>query len=189
MANSRLNELTPGELLAAICFAAEKHRDGRRKDADASPYVNHPIEVAETLARTGGVTDADVLRAAVLHDTLEDTETTKDELTRHFGAAVAELVAEVTDDKSLPKDVRKRLGIEHAPRLSAGAKLIKLGDKICNVRDVANAPPKDWDAKRRLEYFAWARAVVDGCRGVSPALEKCFDELAAEGEERVRAEA
>jgi len=178
--------LESASLLAAVRFAAEKHRDQRRKDDEASPYINHPIEVAETLARIGGVSDGDVLRAAILHDTLEDTETTQAELVEHFGEAVADLVAEVTDDKSLPKEVRKRLAIEHAPALSPKAKLIKLGDRICNVCDVASSPPKGWDKERRLKYFEWSRDVVAGCRGVSPELEKEFDEAAARAERRVR---
>ena len=173
--------------LAVVRFAAEKHRDQRRKDVDASPYINHPIDVSETLARVGGVPDGDVLRAAVLHDTLEDTETTKDELVAQFGRGVADLVAEVSDDKRLPKEERKRLAILHAPLLSPGAKVIKLGDIICNVRDVTKSPPKDWTREERLQYLKWSRAIVDGCRGVSPGLESLFDQLAAEGELRVQA--
>jgi guanosine-3',5'-bis(diphosphate) 3'-pyrophosphohydrolase len=164
-------------LLKASTFAARKHRDQRRKDAEASPYINHPIEVAEILARIGGVDDVKVLQAALLHDTVEDTQTSPDELEREFGAAVRKLVEEVTDDKTLPKPERKRLQIEHAPSLSAGAKLIKLADKICNVRDVMYTPPKGWDERRRLEYFDWAARVVAGCRGTNRALERHFDVL------------
>jgi GTP diphosphokinase / guanosine-3',5'-bis(diphosphate) 3'-diphosphatase len=173
-------------LLAAVRFAAEKHRNQRRKDVDASPYINHPIDVAETLARVGDVSDGDVLRAAILHDTIEDTKTTTQELADNFGPVVAALVEEVSDDKTLPKDARKRLQIEHAAALSLSAKLIKLGDKICNVRDIAASPPKDWSRERRLEYFEWSRAVVAGCRGVNAELEKLFDEVVAGGELQVR---
>jgi len=173
------------ELLAAVQFAAEKHRLQRRKDADASPYVNHPIEVAGTLARVG-VTDREVLLAAILHDTIEDTATTRLELASRFGLRVASLVAEVSDDKTLPKAERKRLQVLHAGTLSHGAKLIKLGDRICNVRDVADSPPEDWSRKRRLEYLDWSRAVVARCRGASADLAHLFDQVAARAEDLVR---
>jgi guanosine-3',5'-bis(diphosphate) 3'-pyrophosphohydrolase len=174
-------------LLKASTFAARKHRDQRRKDAEASPYINHPIEVAEILARIGGVDDVTVLQAALLHDTVEDTQTSPDELEREFGSAVRKLVEEVTDDKTLSKLERKRLQIEHAPHLSPRAKLIKLADKICNVRDVAHSPPKDWDDRRRLEYFDWAAKVVAGCRGTNRALERHFDAQLREAQSARRA--
>jgi guanosine-3',5'-bis(diphosphate) 3'-pyrophosphohydrolase len=179
-----LDALAP--LLAALRFASEKHRDQRRKGADASPYINHPIEVAELLARVGGVRDVEVLAAAILHDTIEDTETTPQELERVFGARVRALVAEVTDDKSLPKQERKRLQREHAPRLSLDAKQIKLGDKISNVREIAESPPDGWPLERRHEYVEWARSVVAGCRGANAALEQHFDRVAAEAEAGLR---
>jgi len=165
----------PGLLLRALAFAAHKHRDQRRKGADASPYINHPIAVADVLANEGGVRDATVLCAAALHDTIEDTQTTEDELLSVFGADVTAIVLEVTDDKSLPKERRKALQIEHAPHLSEGAKLVKLADKISNLRDVAASPPSDWSLDRRRAYFDWARQVVEGLRGVNPALEAAFD--------------
>lgn len=168
-------------LLSALRFAADKHRDQRRKGACASPYINHPIEVAELLARVGRVTDPVLLQAAVLHDTLEDTQTTAKELDRHFGSNVRRLVEEVTDDKTLEKKERKRLQIEHAPSLSAAARLIKLADKICNVRDVGTKPPADWSLERRAAYLAWAEKVVAGCRGVNRTLEREFDRALAEG--------
>ncbi len=115
------------------------------------------------------------LIAAILHDTLEDTETSFEELRERFGLPIAETVAEVTDDKSLPKPRRKALQIEHAPHLSKRAQLVKLADKICNLRDVASIPPHDWPLQRRREYFDWAKQVVDGVRGVHPRLEELFD--------------
>ena len=162
-------------LLKALSFAAHKHRDQRRKDAEASPYINHPIALAEVLTVEGGVTDIDVLAAALLHDTIEDTATTFEELRGHFGARIADMVAEVTDDKDLPKAERKRLQIEHAAGISPGAKRVKLADKICNLRDVAERPPAQWDLDRRREYFEWAKRVIDGLRGVHPELEAAFD--------------
>jgi GTP diphosphokinase / guanosine-3',5'-bis(diphosphate) 3'-diphosphatase len=162
-------------LLKALAFAAHKHRDQRRKDAEASPYINHPIALADVLVNEGGVTDFEVLCAALLHDTVEDTDTTSQELVEAFGARIARIVAEVTDDKTLPKAERKRLQIEHAPTLSREAKLVKLADKLVNLRDVAERPPAKWDLARRREYFDWAKRVVDGMRGTHPRLEAAFD--------------
>ncbi len=166
-------------ILRALEFAALKHRDQRRKDALASPYINHPIALAKVLTGEGGVVDPVVLAAALLHDTVEDTQTTPAELNETFGERIAGIVEEVTDDKSLPKAERKRLQVEHAAHLSREAKLVKLADKICNVRDVANHPPAKWDLTRRREYFEWAKAVVDKMRGTHPELERCFDEAYA----------
>jgi guanosine-3',5'-bis(diphosphate) 3'-pyrophosphohydrolase len=162
-------------VLAASAFAAHKHRDQRRKGADASPYINHPIAVANVLANEAGITDSRILTAALLHDTVEDTDTTSQELQSQFGHEIAAIVVEVTDDKSLPKKERKRLQIEHAATLSRQAKLVKLADKICNVRDMSQSPPIDWSLERRAEYFTWAKQVVDPMRGVSPILEGLFD--------------
>ncbi|MFO1345940.1 MAG: HD domain-containing protein [Rhodocyclaceae bacterium] len=163
-------------LLQAIAFAADKHRDQRRKDANASPYINHPIALANVLANEGGVDDEAVLVAAILHDTIEDTDTTADELRRLFGRRITDIVLEVTDDKALEKAERKRLQVEHAPHISRRAKLVKLADKICNLRDIALSPPAKWPLKRKQAYFDWAKAVVDGLRGVHPKLEHAFDE-------------
>ncbi len=168
-----------GLFVKAVAFAAEKHRTQRRKDADASPYINHPIALANVLANEGGVSDATVLCAAVLHDTIEDTETTENELTTTFGSHVSSVVLEVTDDKSLEKHVRKQRQIEHAPHISTEAKLVKLADKICNLRDILASPPANWSMERKLEYFDWANQVVAGVRGVHPSLEAVFDGLVA----------
>ncbi len=164
------------KIIAAIAFAAYKHRDQRRKDAAASPYINHPIALANVLANEAGINDERVLIAAILHDTIEDTETTEQELVREFGQEIAGIVMEVTDDKALPKAERKRLQVEHAATISRRAKLVKLADKICNLRDIASSPPADWSVERKREYFDWAKAVVDGLRGVHPALVHVFDE-------------
>jgi GTP diphosphokinase / guanosine-3',5'-bis(diphosphate) 3'-diphosphatase len=166
-------------ILKALDFAALKHRDQRRKDALASPYINHPIALANVLVGEGGVSEPAVIAAALLHDTLEDTQTTAGELRAAFGDAITRVVEEVTDDKSLLKAERKRLQVEHAATISREAKLVKLADKICNVRDMANHPPAKWDLARRREYFEWARAVVDRMRGIHPQLERRFDEAYA----------
>jgi guanosine-3',5'-bis(diphosphate) 3'-pyrophosphohydrolase len=158
----------------AIAFAAEKHRNQRRKDAEASPYINHPIALANVLVNEAGIDDDRVIIAALLHDTIEDTQTTKEELQTIFGKKITKIVLEVTDDKTFEKAERKRLQVEHAPSLSRRAKLVKLADKVCNLRDIANNPPTDWSLRRRQEYFDWAKAVVDGLRGANKRLEKLF---------------
>lgn len=168
-----------GVFIKAAAFAAEKHRNQRRKDADASPYINHPIALANVLANEGGVVDATVLCAAVLHDTIEDTETTADELKQLFGDKGTSIVLEVTDDKALAKEVRKEEQVRHAPHISTEAKLVKLADKICNLRDILASPPADWSAERKQAYFEWAARVVAGLRGVHPELEAVFDGLLA----------
>src|ERR1019366_5060726 len=144
-----------GLVLRATAFAALKHRDQRRKDAEASPYINHPIALADLLWDLGGVRDPVVISAALLHDTIEDTKTTKAELRRVFGKEVTGIVVEVTDDKRLPKERRKELQIEHAAHLSKSAKLVKLGDKICNFRDILASRPNDWSVERKRDYFEW----------------------------------
>lgn len=166
-----------GAFVKAVAFAADKHRHQRRKDAAGSPYINHPVALANVLANEGDVTDVVVLCAAVLHDTIEDTGTKSEELAREFGAQVAAIVLEVTDDKSLDKQVRKQRQIEHAPLISKQAKLVKLADKICNLRDILGAPPVAWSPQTKREYFDWAGRVVDGLRGVHPHLERLFDDL------------
>jgi guanosine-3',5'-bis(diphosphate) 3'-pyrophosphohydrolase len=168
-------------LLKALAFSAEKHRHQRRKDVEESPYINHPIEVANILANIGGITDPTVLVAAVLHDTIEDTETTTEELEASFGSEVRWLVEAVTDDKSLPKAERKRLQVEHASGAPHEAKLIKLADKISNVRDVTVSPPSKWSTERRREYLDWTERVVAGCRGANGPLERHYDEILRQG--------
>ena len=168
-----------GRLLAAAHFSADKHRDQRRKGVRNTPYINHPLDVAERLNRIGGIDDLVTLVAALLHDTIEDTETTESEIERAFGREVAGLVAELSDDKSLWKDERKRIEVEHAPRLSPKAKLIKLADKTSNVADLLTNPPPDWTLQRRRDYVDFAEAVAAGCRGLNAALDADFDRLAA----------
>lgn len=162
-------------LIRALEFASRKHSTQRRKDAEASPYINHPIALVSILAVEAGIHDPEVLCAALLHDTIEDINTTRRELIEQFGSAIADIVAEVTDDKKLPKHVRKQLQIEHAPVLSRAARLVKFADKIANLRDVADCPPSDWPVQRRQEYFDWAKAVAGGIRDVPPRLQELFD--------------
>ena len=166
-------------LFKALAFSAKKHSNQKRKDIEESPYINHPIALANILAQRW-VIDENVLCAAILHDTLEDTETTVDELKKHFGEKITSIVLEVSDDKSLDKKVRKQLQIDHAASLSREAKLVKLADKIANITDIINTPPVDWSKARKQEYFAWAKAVVDNLRGVHQGLEGEFDDLIAD---------
>lgn len=175
-------------LLEALQFSAERHRDQRRKDRSASPYINHPIAVAHVLSTVGSVSDVTTLVAAILHDTIEDTQTTAEEIELKFGGEVRLVVEELTDDKSLPKEQRKRLQIQHAPHASNRAKLVKLADKICNIRDVTLTPPADWSIQRRREYLDWTEHVVAGCRGCNEALERYFDQLLQAGRSVLGAE-
>ena len=168
-----MNDITL--ILRAASFAAHKHRNQRRKDVDASPYINHPLGLARVLAEEGGITDPATICAALLHDTIEDTDTTQEELESEFGAEIRALVQEVTDDKSLPKVERKRAQVEHAAHISGKAKRVKLADKICNLRDVASTAPVNWPLDRRREYFDWAKSVIDNLRGVDTRLEGVFD--------------
>ncbi|HET6824274.1 MAG TPA: HD domain-containing protein [Anaerolineales bacterium] len=168
-----------GLILKVMRFAAEKHIDQRRKDSRLSPYINHPIQVAEILWTIGEVRDLNLLVASILHDTIEDTATSPEEIKVEFGEAVLALVLEVTDDKSLPKQVRKQLQMETAPHKTHSAKLLKLADKICNVHDILATPPADWSLERRQEYLLWTEKVVTGLRGVNARLETHYDELLA----------
>ena len=163
------------QLLKALAFAAHKHRDQRRKDVEASPYINHPSSLANILSNEGHITDISVICAALLHDTVEDTDTTPEELEREFGEEIRKIVMDVTDDKTLEKAARKQYQIEHAAHACDQAKRVKLADKISNLRDVADNPPADWDLQRRQEYFDWAKAVIDELRGAHGPLEALFD--------------
>ena len=172
------------KLLKAAHFAAQKHTDQRRKNSAKTPYINHPIEVAEHLHRVGGINDESILIAALLHDTIEDTDTSADEIREQFGETVLALVLECTDDKSLPKAERKRLQIVNAPHKSDGAKQIKIADKTSNLRGMLTDPPADWDITRQRDYFIWAGQVVAGLRGINAALDEVFDEVFQAGCEK-----
>jgi guanosine-3',5'-bis(diphosphate) 3'-pyrophosphohydrolase len=165
----------------AMEFAAHKHTDQKRKGKRAEPYVNHLVEVARLLAEATSGDDPALVTAGLLHDTLEDTYTTFEELEREFGAEIAALVQEVTDDKTLLKAERKRLQIETAGKKSPRARLIKIADKTSNLRSILASPPADWSTQRKREYFDWAAAVVARCRGINAQLEEVFDRAYAEG--------
>ena len=167
------------DVLRAADFAARKHKDQRRKNKSETPYINHPIGVAHILTREGKITDPIVIQAALLHDTVEDTDTTIGEIGDVFGDKVKQIVAEVTDDKTLPKQTRKQIQIDTAHKKSPEAKLVKLADKLYNLRDLDSSDgiPAGWEEKRVNEYFTWAFNVVKGLRGSNTTLENELDKL------------
>ena len=165
------------KLITAMNFAAIKHKDQRRKDAEHTPYINHPIGVAYILSDEAGITDTEVLIGAILHDTIEDTDTSAEEIEQLFGSAVRRIVEECSDDKSLSKEDRKRLQIEHASATSHQAKLVKLADKIYNLRDLNRTTPEGWSKQRSHEYFNWAAKVLQGLRGTNQRLEEIYEYL------------
>jgi guanosine-3',5'-bis(diphosphate) 3'-pyrophosphohydrolase len=166
-------------VIRAAAFAALKHRDQRRKDRRATPYINHPLALALVLSDEGDVRDPQILAAALLHDTIEDTQTSYQELRGLFGKLVADLVAEVTDTKFLKKHSRKKLQIAKAGHASIAAQQVKIADKLCNLRDVLSRPPKDWTIVDKNKYFDWAKSVIDQIRGANPRLARRFDVLYA----------
>lgn len=163
-------------IIGAITFSANKHSLQTRKDPEQTPYIIHPMGVANNLMTIGKVRDPDIIIGALLHDTVEDTETTFEEIEQIFGVRVANFVREVTDDKSLPKATRKQLQIEHAPGKSAGAAQIKLADKHYNLNDMVKAPPVGWEKDRLDNYFQWAQAVVNHLPWVNAPLKQAVDE-------------
>jgi guanosine-3',5'-bis(diphosphate) 3'-pyrophosphohydrolase len=167
------------EMLRAANFAADKHRDQRRKDRFKTPYINHPLAVANILASEVIGVSREAILAGLLHDTIEDTNTTEIELRWLFGDIVTSIVLEVSDDKTLPKAVRKQLQIHKASMCSIDAKHVKLADKIANLRDMAESHPDDWPIDRVIEYFDWAKKVVDQIRGTHAQLEALFDDIYA----------
>lgn len=180
-----------GLLLKASEFAAVRHRTQFRKGADKTPYINHPIQVAELLANDADEKDPVLLAAALLHDVVEDTVETHEEkqelidlMTGIFGEEAVSVVLEVTDDKDLEKKERKRLQVVHAPQLSVKAKKLKIADKIMNVRDITHNPPSWWTRERILDYFNWSENVVAGLRGVNSKMEEMFDEAVQNGRKK-----
>jgi guanosine-3',5'-bis(diphosphate) 3'-pyrophosphohydrolase len=172
-------------ILDAAVFAAEKHARQRRKGEAEEPYINHVLEVAHLIAAHTDPPDPSLIMAGLLHDTIEDTGVTAAELEERFGPDVAGLVLEVTDDKSLPKETRKALQVQNAPKKSPRAQVIKLADKIANLRSILETPP-NWSYERKRQYFDWARQVIDGLRAPNAGLKAEFDRLYAQFDERVR---
>jgi GTP diphosphokinase / guanosine-3',5'-bis(diphosphate) 3'-diphosphatase len=163
------------QISRALDYAAKKHVGQRRKGVAQEPYINHLAEVAYLLAEATGGSDTNLIIAGLLHDCIEDQGVTHAELVELFGDDVADLVRDVTDDKTLLKAERKRLQVEHTPHKSDRVKMLKIADKTSNLHALAVSPPSGWDAQRIRDYYAWARAVVAGCRGVNAFLEAKFD--------------
>jgi (p)ppGpp synthase/HD superfamily hydrolase len=162
-------------ILAAAHFAAERHKGQKRKGEAGEPYINHLIEVAELIATSGDLLDTNLVMAGFLHDTIEDTDVTAQDLEQRFGEDVAALVAEVTDDKSLPKEQRKALQVQNAEKKSPRAQTLKLADKISNLRALLSTPPANWSAQRKRDYFLWAREVVSRLTQPNPRLKAEFE--------------
>jgi guanosine-3',5'-bis(diphosphate) 3'-pyrophosphohydrolase len=171
-------------VLKAAATAARWHAEQKSKGASGAPYINHLLEVASLVAEATNAKDPNLIVAALLHDAIEDQEVACEEIAKRFGDDVASLVAEVTDDKTLPSRDRKRLQIEHAPKISRRAKILKLADKVSNIRSIASDPP-DWSDTRKFAYIQWGRAVVAGLRGASLQLERQFLEAAREAEDSI----
>ena len=168
------DKINPLELLLhASVFAAEKHKFQRRKGFLKIPYINHPLKVCKILIDVHEE-DKNILCAAILHDTLEDTETTETEIKELFGEKVLKIVMEVSDDMSLPSKIRKELQIKKAPSLSREAKLIKIADKASNIADLIAYPIK-WDKKRKIQYVEWSTKVFEKCRGQNAVLDALFE--------------
>ncbi len=163
-------------LLKAIHFAAQKHQNQRRKNTAQTPYIGHPIEAAHLLAE-GGVTNTEILQAAVLHDTLEDTNTTFEELEANFGKEVATTVRECTDNKKLNKIHRKMMQLVHADTLSYSAQLVKAADKLSNLSNLVSDPPAHWTKSEILGYAVWSWFVVQGLKSASPLCPQIFEKL------------
>lgn len=164
-------------LMKSLDFAAIKHKDQRRKDPNQTPYINHPIGVAQIISKEANIVDTDILIAAILHDTVEDTDTTLDEIQDIFGSKIGNIVSEVTDDKALSKEARKQAQIDKSPFVSYEAKIVKLADKLYNLRDLERQTPIGWTEERVQEYFIWASKVCDGIRGVCKPLDSSLDKM------------
>eukprot|EP01133_Synstelium_polycarpum_P007625 gene7625-8919_t len=172
-------EIIIKDLMNTTLFAAQKHRDQRRKDAHGTPYINHPIGVACNIVNIGGVTDRHVLQAALLHDTIEDTDCTENELRVNFGDEVTDIVLDVTDDKSLGKAERKRMQVEHASHIRHESKIVKLADKLYNLTDILTNAPPSWSLLTIQGYFVWGKKVISQIRGTNAGLEAALDKLFA----------
>ena len=176
-------------LTKALLFAAEAHRNQRRKGAAQEPYLNHLVEVLDLLVQATDGTDTDMLIAAILHDVVEDTSASYEDVAKNFGERVAEIVRENSDDMTLPKAERRRARIAGMPLKSREARLIKMADVISNLRAIAVSPPAGWPADRKFGYLEGCRQLIDAGRGTDAAIERTFDQTAADVERTIRDEA
>jgi guanosine-3',5'-bis(diphosphate) 3'-pyrophosphohydrolase len=179
LAGNEISNEEISRICDAISFSAQKHASQTRKDPEHTPYIIHPIGVADSILTIGKVYDPDIIIAALLHDTVEDTDTSFEEIRDAFGPVVEGYVREVTDDKALPKEVRKQLQIDDASHKSDGAAIVKLADKLYNVEGLHEEPPADWPKERVDEYFAWAKRVVDNLPPANEALKEAVDQTIA----------
>jgi guanosine-3',5'-bis(diphosphate) 3'-pyrophosphohydrolase len=168
---------TTGLFFSALSFAAGKHSGQLRKGGAGTPYINHLISVADLLWNTGGIRDADTIIAGILHDTLEDTETSEEEIGTRFGIHTAQIVHEVTDNMLLTTVERRQYQVEHASSLSPEARLVKIADKISNIVDIIDNPPTGWSDTDRIAYVRWGKDVIDRIRGTNSELETAFDNV------------
>lgn len=166
-------------IIKAINYAADKHRQQLRKGIHATPYINHPIKVMHELT-VHNIENTQVLIAAVLHDILEDTSTTPDELKGIFGVDITNIVVELSDNKLLNAKKRKELQVQNASNLSDEAKVIRIADKICNLTDIVYFPP-EWKIDRKIKYYHWAKSVVDQCANVHNELYETFYRVYKQG--------
>lgn len=155
-------------VFAALSFAAQRHRDAPRPGAD--PCLAHPIAVADAIVSIGGVTDAVVLCAALLHDVVNNTETPPQLLMDRFGREIADVVLDISDDRSLPEVQRRRVQVAYAPNLSGRARLVRLADMLCRLRRLAAVPRAE-----RAAEVAWVAQMVAGLGGMNTALETAAD--------------
>ncbi|MFC0220732.1 HD domain-containing protein [Pseudochelatococcus lubricantis] len=176
-------------LTRALVYAAEAHANQRRKGAAQEPYINHLIEVLDLVARATGGEDGELLIAALLHDVVEDTPISAEELAAAFGARVARIVIENSDDMTLPKDERRRQRIAAMAHKSPEARIVKTADVISNLRAIAVSPPAGWAMDRRLGYLEGCRQLIDAGRGANAVIETLFDQTAADAERAIRADA
>lgn len=171
------------DLIEALYFAADRHKNQTRKGVGKIPYINHPVKVAKILS-DAEEEDLHLIIAALLHDVVEDTANGEKEIKElsntiadQFGQDVLQIVLEVSDDKSLPVEERKQLQVSHTPNLSDRAKKLKIADKISNVQDIEIDPPENWTKERKVAYLDWAKQVVDGARGLNHKLDQYFDQV------------
>lgn len=164
------------KLTKAYNFSAQKHTKQRRKDKDANPYINHPIEVAKILTDSD-IVDIDTIIAGILHDTIEDTNTTYEEIIENFGENIAKIVMECSDDKKLDKITRKQLQIVHAGEISSEARMVKLADKLSNCHNMINNPPCQWSKAEIYGYIYWSYAVCQKLKGINIKLDNKLDDM------------
>ncbi|EFO18322.1 hypothetical protein LOAG_10172 [Loa loa] len=164
-------------IIEAVDLAARRHRQQRRKDAAQTPYVNHPIGVAYILTSEGQITDTTTIIAAILHDIVEHTKTTDEEIRKMFGDEIADIVKECTMVRSMKREARMKSELEKASKLSHKAKLVQLADKLNNIRDIERGTPLGWTKQHVTEYIIFAKDLLSKIRGIHGPLESALDDI------------